>query len=352
MMSWNIFDGLVNFVSGLGTFKDPTTAAQYQLKLLNRDQLETMYRTDWLSKRIVDGIPEDATREWRAWKGSNPQIEAIEELEKTHQIQMKTKLAMLRGRLYGGASLVIGVDDGKEAFEPLNLDGVKKDSLKFVVVMNRYELMAGPRDYNVSSPWYTRPSYYTVATPLFGFGGETGAIAPGVYPGANDYPVNEQDPMAAYGAGMLKIHPSRVIEFVGNSLPDWRLIPMGGGWGDPVLQTCEEALKDYGITVGGVANLINDAKVDIIHIDALAQKLSTAEKSRRLLGRFGMTNQTKSMINALLLDKDEVWERKQTAFSTLDQIILQFMMIVAAAGGYPPSRLFGQGASKSGLGSG
>jgi hypothetical protein len=33
---------------------------------------------------------------------------------------------------------------------------------------------------------------------------------------------------------MIRIHPARVIEFAGNPLPDWRLAPMGGGWGDSV----------------------------------------------------------------------------------------------------------------------
>jgi hypothetical protein len=34
--------------------------------------------------------------------------------------------------------------------------------------------------------------------------------------------------------GMIRIHPSRVIEFAGNPLPDWRLAPMRGGWGASV----------------------------------------------------------------------------------------------------------------------
>src|SRR5271154_1166662 len=164
-----IFDNLVNFVSGLGTWKDPTTASRYQLLLLDRDTVETAYRSDWLAKRVIDTLPEDATREWRNWQASNDQIEAIEGLEKKFRVQEKMKLAMIRARLYGGAGLVIGVNDGQPSEMPLDLDAVKEDALRFVVVMNRYELMAGPRIYDVESPWYTRPEYYTVATPLYGF---------------------------------------------------------------------------------------------------------------------------------------------------------------------------------------
>src|SRR5580704_17916370 len=90
---------------------------------------------------------------------------------------MKTKQAILRARLYGGAGMVLGVDLG-EAKDLLDLEKVGKDDLKFVVVLNRYELMAGPRIYNVDSPWYTRPEYYTVATPMFGFSFEGGRAFP------------------------------------------------------------------------------------------------------------------------------------------------------------------------------
>src|SRR5260370_29400715 len=127
--------------------KDPTTASQYVLNLLNRNDVENAYRSDWIARKIVDAPAEDATREWRDWQASQDQIEKIEALEKLHDLQRKTKYAILRGRLYGGAALVIGVDDGLNAWEPLNLDKVGKDSLKFVVVLNRYELSAGPRIY-------------------------------------------------------------------------------------------------------------------------------------------------------------------------------------------------------------
>jgi hypothetical protein len=52
--------------------------------------------------------------------------------------------------------------------------------------------------------------------------------------------------------GMIGIHPSRVIEFAGNPLPDWRLATMGGGWGDRV-QTLHRMMEAIvrGWTCGG-----------------------------------------------------------------------------------------------------
>src|SRR6516162_1763570 len=240
-------DSLFNLISGLGTPKDPTFASQYALRILDRNTLEIMYRTDWISKKIIEAPAEDATREWRKWEATQSQIEAIEEIEKRHRIQQKMTQAIIRARLYGGAALVFAIK-GQDPAEELDLDKVPKDGIEFVIVMNRYELMAGPRIFDVMSPYYTRPEYYTVATPTYGFirgerdvsGGtiqrtteerETpGRVtARGVSGQQGDpLPVGHSDPRRQMtpAAGTVQIHPSRVIEFVGNELPDWRLVPL------------------------------------------------------------------------------------------------------------------------------
>jgi hypothetical protein len=354
-------DTLVNFVSGLGTQKDPRTGNQWMLQLLDRSVLETMYRSDWLAKIIVDAPAEDATKEWRAWQANDKQIAAIGACERKLQVQKKMQMALIRARLYGGAALVMGVDQGQPEDE-LDLEDIGKDDLEFVVVLNRYELNAGPRIYNVNSPYYTRPEYYQIATPMFGFMGEQGGAWPG-----SQIPVSGfgRDPAGRFGASPppvsygkdppggdksrqwveaqnpVYIHPSRVIEFYGNELPDWRLAPMGGGWGDSVLQTVEDALSDFAMIVGGLASMINDAKMDVVKLPELSRKMSTPELTNKLLQRFTLANTAKSSINTLLLDKEEEWNRIQTSFGSTPELIRVVMQIVCAAGGIPQSRAMG-----------
>jgi hypothetical protein len=353
-----IDDSLQSFVSGLGTWKDPTVQLKFYLKLLNRDEVENAFRGDWIARKIVMAPAEDATREWRSWQASQEQIEAIEEEERTHNIQKKTREAIFKARLYGGAGMVIGVDDGKDVIEPLDLDKVKRGDLKFVVVMNRYELAAGPRIYNVNSPWYTYPEYFTVSTPLFGFYNEGGDTYPNSYAsgewtppvvGPGEDRTGRGDParQVTPSSGMVRIHPSRVVQFVGNELPDWRLVPLGGLWGDSVLQTIDDILKDFGLTIGSVANMVNDAKMDVIKIPNLTSvHLATQQATSALLARFGMANQAKSTVNSLLLDTGEEWERIQSTFAGLPDIMKQFMMLICAGGDLPYSRVFGQGGSR------
>jgi hypothetical protein len=357
-----VADTLLNFVSGLGTAKDPRSATQFIFNELNRTQLEQMYRSDWLARRIVDLPAEDATREWRQWTGDRAKLEKIDALEKKLDIQKKTRQALQRARLYGGAALVLGVDQGQPE-EELDLDDVGLNDLKFVVVVNRYELSAGPRIFNVDSDWYTRPEYYTVSTPMFGFFGEEGgsyptggttspfvtpnwaqgqAPPPPKAPGLPDKNRVTQPP----NYGMIRMHPSRVIEFTGNELPDWRLAPLGGGWGDSVLQTVDDALRDFAMIVSGLASMINDMKMDVIKVPDLSRKLSTDDITRKTLERFGLANMAKSSINTLLLDKEEEWDRIQTSFGSTPELIKVAMTLACAAGGVPETRIMGNAPNK------
>lgn len=334
-------DSLINFATSLGVVgRDPTVSAQFLFTQLNRNQLEAMFRGDWISRKIVEAPAEDATREWRQWQANDAQIEALELIEKKHDLRRKVRQAIIKARLYGGGALILGVDQG-EVYEPLKIDQVGKDDLKFVVVLHCHELSAGPRIFDVNSEWYTRPEYYTISTPMYGFSLESSGKPSNVVPfgvGTNRTP-----------SSIVQIHPSRVIEFIGNELPDWRQNPLGGGWGDSVLQTAEDVIRDIGLITGGMANMVNDAKMDVIKLPNFSKGISTDEYANRLLKRFMVANTTKSTINSIILDKEEEWERIQTNFGGLPGLLQEFLVVVSGAAEIPISRLMGNAPSR-GLG--
>jgi phage-related protein (TIGR01555 family) len=312
-------DSLQNIVSGLGTAKDPRTANVFTFRELNRFELESAYRSDWVARIVVDAPADDATREWREWQANQDQIAAIEKLEQGLFLQRKMRQALVRARLYGGACLMIGVKDGAEPEEPLKIENIGKGDLRYIVVLNRYELNAGPRIYDVASPWYTRPQYYSISTPLYDIDGK---LQPKNWDPADPLaytsmqkgdPAFQQTP----NSGLVRVHPSRIIEFAGNELPDWRLAPLGGGWGDSVLQTVDDALKDWAMTVAGIASMVNDAKVDVISVPGLSERASSQKYRDKLIQRFSVANLSKSINNSLLIDKDELWERIKTRASPI-----------------------------------
>ena len=317
-------DSLYNFVNGLGTAKDSRMASAYNFDPLDRTQLEAAYRSDWIARRVVTAPADDATREWRDWQAGQDQISAIEDEEKRLDVKRKLRKAVVQARLYGGSVIVLGTADGK-ASEPLDPETIGKGGLKWIAVFHQYELATGQRILDIENDWFNRPEYYQIASDVTNIDGSGG--------------------VASYG---VQIHPSRVIPLIGNDLPDERIIGPNQ-WGDSVLQSVDDAIKATQNVIGGISSMVTDAKMDVINIPGLSQKLSDPDASQKLIARFMLANQAKSTVNSLLLDEKETWNRKQTQFGSLPNLVQEYLTIAAGASGIPVSRLLGMAKGK-GLG--
>src|SRR5262249_15995828 len=106
-------------------------------------------------------------------------------------------------------------------------------------------------------------------------------------------------PTTPTNMGLTQIHPSRVLEMPANELPDWRLAPPGGGWGDSVLQTVVDAITGFTQMQQSMAAMVNDGKLDIIKIPLMTEMLANEDQKNRMVQRFALSAQTKSTISAL-----------------------------------------------------
>jgi len=298
-------DRLVNLVSGLGTSKDKATGGLFALAFLDKGQLDAAYRGDWIARKIVDIPAFDETRAWRNWQADQSQIEAIEAEEYRHGIQMKVAAVRIRARLYGGAALYLGVDGDPR--EELDLRRVGKGALKYVHVLNRYEIQCGETELDPQSPLFGEPKNYTLTS---------GSKA------------------------SVEIHPSRIIRFVGAELPDRNL--MNDGWGDSVLQSVDDAVKHAGSAAAAIAALLQEAKVDIIKMPRLMEMVATEEYRAKVIERFTLANTAKSIVNAILLDSEEEWSQKQVSFAQLPEVLNTYLQIASGAADIPATRLLGQ----------
>lgn len=298
-------DTLTNLVSGLFTNKDKLAHDRFGLVVQDRGQLDAAFRGDWIARKVIVVPPFDMTREWREWQAKKPQIEAIEAEEQRLGVQRKVNKALRLARLYGGSALILGAGDGDPA-QPLPAIG--KDGLRYLHVMHRYEITPGEIDRDVLSPGFGEPSFYQISST---------------------------------GKGGVRLHPSRVVRFLGAELPDEQTSGFDG-WGDSILQAVMDAVKQAGLASQGVASLIHEAKIDVIRIPNLSQSLSTSGYSDTLIKRFTLANTMKSLNNTLLLDTGEEWDRKQISFAQLPEIIQQYLQIAAGAADIPATRLLGQ----------
>jgi hypothetical protein len=140
--------------------------------------------------------------------------------------------------------------------------------------------------------------------------------------------------------GSVQIHPSRVLRFIGNDRLDIDFNV--DGWGDSVLMAMYDAIHHAALSTAGIAELIHEAKVDVIKVPNLGMNLSTKEGTDQLTKRFTAANVMKSINNTLLLDSQEEWDRKQTSFASLPDLIDRYIQIVSGAADIPATRLLGQ----------
>lgn len=319
-------DTLRSLVTGLGTSKDKTTSMVYAFTPITDDQLNAMHRSDWLARKIVDIIPHDMTREWREWQATNDQIEAIEAVEKRPEINLQPKvtMAMQKARLLGGAAIYMGMRDGTPDKELL-VDQVGKDDLLYLHLLDRHSVTTGQLITDVTSPYFSQPEYYEVHG----------------------------------GTGMqVRVHPSRIVRFIGAPVLDDRTSAATHTWGDSILQVVGDAILNAGSAQAHIAALIPEAKADVIYIPGLSKALSTQAGTDSVTARFTYANTIKSMFNMVLLEGNggtgdtalgERWEQKQISFAQLPELMQKYLEVASGAADIPVSRLLMQ--APSGLGS-
>ncbi|WP_428029798.1 DUF1073 domain-containing protein [Ancylobacter sp.] len=302
-------DSLTNLVSRMGTERDKASSSYYGLPLLDDGQLLNAYRGAWLPRKIVDIPAFDSVRAWRDWQADGDQIEKIEAEEKRLNLRGKVLEARVKARLWGGAAIHIGTGDQNLA-APLNVDRVGLAGIRHLTVLSRRQLSVGEIERDVESEFYGRPKVYNLTA-----GDKT----------------------------MVAIHPSRLVIFTGNAQPDVDLV--GGtelGWGDSVLLSVMDAIKQADGTSANIASLVFEAKIDIIRVPNFMANLADAAYRAKLLERYTLANTAKGINGTLLLDKEEEYETKTTSFATLPDVLDRFLQIVSGAADIPATRLLGQ----------
>jgi uncharacterized protein len=107
----NVRDSFSNFLAGFGMpGRDKLMSQHWALSLLNVEQLEAAYRSDWVARKIIEIPAFDSTRAWRTWQADKEDVKKLEKTERTLALQTKMMQAMIKARLYGGAAMIMGVD--------------------------------------------------------------------------------------------------------------------------------------------------------------------------------------------------------------------------------------------------
>lgn len=309
-------DSLTNLVSRMGTDRDKAAHSIYAAPILDDMQIAAAYRGAWLPRKIVDIPALDSCRKWRNWQAPNDMIEKIEAEEKRLSVRGKVLEARTKARLFGGAALLIGTGEA-DLSEPINIDGIGAGGVKYLTVLTRRQLSATEMERDPASEWFGRPAMFTLSNK---------------------------------DGGWIEIHPSRLVIFQGASVADDDVATsINQGWGDSVLLAVLDAIKNADSTAANIASLVFEAKIDIIRVPNFMQNLGDEGYKQKILERYTLANTAKGINGTLMLDIEEEYESKSASFTTLPDILAQFLQITAGAADIPVTRLLGQ--SPAGLNS-
>jgi phage-related protein (TIGR01555 family) len=319
-------DGWLNALTGVGDpLRDKMNLSNQflTLDLLSQTDCEIIWRSDDVAAKAVEKVPEEMTRQgWSLKIEDDCGREIAEVMEKwAEELDLlgKAKEALEYARAYGGAGIFLGVDDGqKDLTKPLDVDKVK--TFRWMNVLTPLELF--PRIWygDPHAPKYGEPLIYRIQRFVFG-----GAVETGFSEKIFEMPL---------------VHESRIIRVDGIRVSR-RHLRERNGWGDSILQRMLQVISDFQQAYHGVAILTSDFAQAVLKINNLAELVSSQNKDD-ITARAAIIDMSRSIARAIIIDKDEEFERKATPVGGLDKLLEQLSLRLASTVDMPVSLLMGQ----------
>jgi phage-related protein (TIGR01555 family) len=304
-------DGWKATLSGLGGTRDKGRASNIRFcpsVYLDRATLAAAYRDNWLVRRIVNAVPEEAMR--RGF-GEGLETPEFDRLNYDRFAEGALLRAACLARLMGGAGVYVGYANGGADLTAPPTPGAE---VSFLEVFHRYELTAVERTRvtDTSDPQYGRPQQWQV----------TGQNRTG-----------------------LIFHESRFIRFPGQPRADdfEATAAVDRDWWDSILQSVWEDAQRYGVFWQAVSHLMQISSVGVLSISGLIDMIASQNQADAE-ARIDLLNEALSLTRLLLLDssKNESYKREAVSFSDVPGLLQELQLATAGAVGMPVTTLFGR----------
>ena len=294
------------------------SASEYPLTRLTSNQrlMTSLYRGNWIARRIVDTIAEDMCKNWLTLRGVAPDRTArfAREEFRTH-IRERTLSALKWARLYGGAAGLLLIDGQEDHLDaPLDLAEIQPGQFRGVWVCDRFSGVTPSAETvsDLSDPDFGLPERY------------------------------EFQSFGAQGA-RYNVHHSRVLRFVSRELPAQEQAAECF-WGASELEHVFDELVKRDATSANIAQLIFQANLRVLKMSDFGDLLasSSADAQRDLFSALRAQNQLMSSMGLQVLDREDSFETHAYAFTGVSDVYELFMLDVAGAAEIPATRLFGR----------
>lgn len=312
-------DGYVNVLTRYGTESDSTEHYEYIPETIVPDiEMERFYEGNGLFAKIIDTPAEEAIKHGFELADLTDKdiktfyIDALDELnwEETAATAMKWT------RLFGGAVIVLIVDDGRGLEEPLDWKNLK--SIDDIKVYDR----------SVVIPDYQSMFHYDPKEPFGSRGSRLGM--PESYKVVDKY-------------GTFNVHDSRCLVFRNGVLPHHASNMNYQLWGIPEYIRIQRAIRDSEVAHGSAVKLLDRSVQAIYKMKDLAMELATEDGEERVLRRLQTIDMARGLLNSITIDSEgEDYDFKSFSFSGVSDVISTTCNYLSALTSIPQTILFGR----------
>lgn len=309
-------DGYKNLLNKYGTQEDVSEHYRFESGAPVTDiELSLNYEENGLFSKIIDIPADDAVSSGFDYGVNDVDLEtfindSLDELD----FEEKASEAIRWSRLYGGALMVMIIDDGGELTDPVNWDGIQ--GIDELLVFERP--LVTP-DYN--SIYDTKPDDRKWSK--FGM--------PEFY-----------DISPAYGKA-FRVHESRCLLFKNGKLPQSSTKTEYRFFGIPEYIRIHKAVQETVTSHGNGVKLLDRAVQAIYKMNNLATLLETDEGEDTVLRRLRIIDMAKGIINSIAIDAEgEDYDYKTVTFSGVKDIVDSACNMLSAVSNIPQTKLFGR----------
>ncbi len=292
-----ISDAWINAMTGLGKRgRDKSVSTRVKIrKLLTAPELEALYTQNGVAARIIDRMPDDATRE--KFKITDVDLEGFDQKRfraklDDLKLEMVAADAWRWARLYGGSIVVPAWIDGLDPAEPLQptkirgIDGIDIIESRYAVPVLNSETLS-----------ILEPESYMIA------------------------------PRDSFS--ILTVHASRVFRCDGMRVPKSVMIN-NGGWGPSIFERVIESLTGIGEGYGSARNMLHVASQPVLSIKNMHKRITEGGKTKQdVADLVAGIQDAASMLNWIAIDSEDSFaavERRTTGAAELVTLLLMALV--------------------------
>lgn len=312
-------DGYVNLLNKYGTKQDNSEAYKFEREPVIPDmQLTGLYEGNGLFSKIIDTPAEEALKHGFDLNLKSNEMNAfVDEVLDDLEWDEKATIAIKWARLYGGALIVMLIDDGRGLEEPVDWEHIRSiDELRV------YERSIVQPDY--ASLYQQDYGWKGVGNRVSKFGQPEYYYVSSIY-------------------GSFKVHESRCLVFRNGVLPEQTSNATYLFWGMPEYVRIRRALRETVTAHTDSVKLLERSVQAIYSMKGLASLLTTDDGENQVLKRLQLVDTSRGLLNSIAIDSEgEQYDFKTFQFSGVKDVIDATCNMLSALTNIPQTILFGR----------